>query len=80
MDGYLGRLQMVADNNNVSSRIRYMVKDIIELRQRHWRGRNADTKPPMTAQGFDRVPRGNLISVLGRRHRRVNNQGGSPLV
>ncbi|KIO33478.1 hypothetical protein M407DRAFT_65575, partial [Tulasnella calospora MUT 4182] len=80
MDIYFGRIQRVAYSNGVAARMRYMILDIIELRQRHWRGRNADTKPPMTAQGLDRVPRANLISVLGRHHQRVNNQGGSPLV
>ncbi|KAG8911280.1 hypothetical protein FRC00_006781 [Tulasnella sp. 408] len=62
MDGYFGRLQMVADNNHVPPRIHYMVlnqyllglsiQDVIELRKRHWRPRNTDTDPPMPTQGF----------------------------
>lgn len=81
MDGYFGRLQMVADNNHVPTRIHYMVLDVIELRQRHWRPRNFDTDPPMTTQGFEQDLRANLISVLGRRrsHQQGYNQGGSPL-
>ncbi|KAG8934848.1 hypothetical protein FRC01_014014 [Tulasnella sp. 417] len=50
MDIYFGRMQMLADNPNVASRIRYMLLDVIELRQRSWRPRNATAGPSTIAQ------------------------------
>ncbi|KAG8910325.1 hypothetical protein FRC00_008399, partial [Tulasnella sp. 408] len=50
MDIYFGRMQMLADNPNVASRIRYMLLDVIELRLRNWRPRNATAGPSTIAQ------------------------------
>ncbi|KAG8949387.1 hypothetical protein FRC04_008622 [Tulasnella sp. 424] len=50
MDIYFGRMQMLADNPNVASRIRYMLLDVIELRGRSWRPRNAAAGPSTIAQ------------------------------
>ncbi|KAG8900752.1 hypothetical protein FRC00_011372 [Tulasnella sp. 408] len=41
MDIYFGRIQMLSDNPNVASRIRYMLTDVIELRKRNWQPNNA---------------------------------------
>ncbi|KAG8913258.1 hypothetical protein FRC01_004635 [Tulasnella sp. 417] len=50
MDIYFGRMQMLVDNPNVPSRIRHMLLDVIELRQRSWRPRNATAGPSNIAQ------------------------------
>ncbi|KIO22665.1 hypothetical protein M407DRAFT_27848, partial [Tulasnella calospora MUT 4182] len=50
MDIYFGRMQMLADNPHVASRIRYMLLDVIELRHRSWRPRNATAGPSTIAQ------------------------------
>ncbi|KAG8923092.1 hypothetical protein FRC00_006638 [Tulasnella sp. 408] len=41
MDIHFSKIQMLADNPNVASRIRNMLLDVIELRQRNWRPKNA---------------------------------------
>ncbi|KAG9033788.1 hypothetical protein FS837_002386 [Tulasnella sp. UAMH 9824] len=54
MDIYFGRMQMLADNLNVASRIRFMLLDVIELRQRNWRPRIATAGPSMISQVRER--------------------------
>ncbi|KAG8970749.1 hypothetical protein FRC05_011700 [Tulasnella sp. 425] len=48
MDIYFGRMQMLAEHPNIASRIRYMLLDVIELRGRSWRLRNAAALGPST--------------------------------
>ncbi|KAG8928200.1 hypothetical protein FRC01_006323 [Tulasnella sp. 417] len=50
MDIYFDRMKMLEDNPNVISRIRYMLLDVIELRQRNWEPRNAIIGPYAIAQ------------------------------
>ncbi|KAG8915183.1 hypothetical protein FRC00_006840, partial [Tulasnella sp. 408] len=50
MDIYFERMKMLADNTNVAGRIRSQLLDVIELRQRSWRPRNATTGPYIIAQ------------------------------
>ncbi|KAG8949381.1 hypothetical protein FRC04_008616 [Tulasnella sp. 424] len=50
MNIYFGRMQILVDNPNVALRIRYMVLDVIELRGRNWRPRNAAAGPSTIAQ------------------------------
>ncbi|KAG8913085.1 hypothetical protein FRC01_004749 [Tulasnella sp. 417] len=50
MDIYFGRMQMLADNPNVASRVQYMLLDVIELRLRGWRPRSATAGPSTIAQ------------------------------
>ncbi|KAG8926080.1 hypothetical protein FRC01_009362 [Tulasnella sp. 417] len=67
MDIYFGRIQGVAYGSNVASRIRYMIQDVVELRQRHWKTRNTEAEPATTNQMHNQLPRGNPLSVLSRR-------------
>ncbi|KIO20805.1 hypothetical protein M407DRAFT_54597, partial [Tulasnella calospora MUT 4182] len=55
VDIYFGTMQMLADNPNIESRIRYMLLDVIELRQRSWRPRNANASPATIAQAREQV-------------------------
>ncbi|KIO20813.1 hypothetical protein M407DRAFT_81155 [Tulasnella calospora MUT 4182] len=55
MDIYFGRMQMLADNPNVASRIRSKLLDVIELRQRSWRPRNATAGPSTIARVREQV-------------------------
>ncbi|KAG8915184.1 hypothetical protein FRC00_006841 [Tulasnella sp. 408] len=50
MDIYFGRMQIWADNQNVASRVRYMLLNVIELRQRSWRPRRATANPSTIAR------------------------------
>ncbi|KAG8949379.1 hypothetical protein FRC04_008614 [Tulasnella sp. 424] len=63
MDIYFGRMQMLADNPNVVSRIRYMLLDVIELRGRSWRPRNAVAGPSTIAQVHEQGAREKAASA-----------------
>ncbi|KIO20808.1 hypothetical protein M407DRAFT_29563 [Tulasnella calospora MUT 4182] len=41
MDIYFGRIRMLAEDSNLGWRIRHLLLEVIELRQRSWRPRNA---------------------------------------
>ncbi|KAG9037103.1 hypothetical protein FS837_001504 [Tulasnella sp. UAMH 9824] len=58
MDIYFERMQMLADDTNVVGRIRSQLLDVIELRQRSWRPRNATAGPYTISQIRERDAKG----------------------
>ncbi|THH03389.1 hypothetical protein EW145_g6297 [Phellinidium pouzarii] len=50
MDVYFSRMKELAKSNNVSSRMQFMLVDIIELRERKWTARNTVAAPSTLAQ------------------------------
>ncbi|KAI5116077.1 hypothetical protein M0805_003834 [Coniferiporia weirii] len=50
MDVYFSRMKELAKSNNVSSRMQFMLLDIIELRSRGWSARNLVAAPSTLAQ------------------------------
>ncbi|KAF8891816.1 armadillo-type protein [Infundibulicybe gibba] len=50
MNVYFQRMKELAKSQNVSSRMQFMVQDVIELRERQWVSRNIVSKPTIIAQ------------------------------
>ncbi|KAK0486264.1 armadillo-type protein [Armillaria novae-zelandiae] len=50
MDVYFSRMKELTKSLNVSSRMQFMLQDILELREREWVSRNAVTAPTTIAQ------------------------------
>ncbi|KAK4698328.1 translation initiation factor 4G, partial [Phenoliferia sp. Uapishka_3] len=50
MDIYFSRMKLIADNMKISSRIRFMIQDVLELRQGRWQTRNPSTGPKLLSE------------------------------
>ncbi|XP_006461275.1 hypothetical protein AGABI2DRAFT_221937 [Agaricus bisporus var. bisporus H97] len=50
MDVYFKRMRELAESTNVSSRMQFMLQDLLEFRQRKWVARNAVAAPSTIAQ------------------------------
>lgn len=50
MDVYFSRMKELAKSSNVSSRMQFMLQDVIELRERNWLARNLVAAPSTIAQ------------------------------
>ncbi|KAG5647073.1 hypothetical protein DXG03_001443 [Asterophora parasitica] len=50
LDVYFSRMKELTKNPNVSSRMQFMLQDVLELRERKWVTRNAVTAPTTIAQ------------------------------
>ncbi|EDR09105.1 uncharacterized protein LACBIDRAFT_249451 [Laccaria bicolor S238N-H82] len=57
MDVYFSRMKELTKSQNVSSRMQFMLQDIIELRERKWILRNAVAAPATIAQIHETVSR-----------------------
>ncbi|KAL8292097.1 hypothetical protein RQP46_001563 [Phenoliferia psychrophenolica] len=50
MDIYFSRMKLIADNMKISSRIRFMIQDVLELRLDRWQPRNLTTGPKLLSE------------------------------
>lgn len=50
MDAYFSRMEGIVENQNTSSRLRFMLIDVIELRSHNWITRHKDAGPKSIAQ------------------------------
>ncbi|KAI8999759.1 armadillo-type protein, partial [Gaertneriomyces semiglobifer] len=50
MDSYISRITELSTNLKVSSRIRFMLLDVLELRRNGWKGKNAPSGPKTIAE------------------------------
>jgi len=55
MDIYFRRMKDLSESNNIDSRMRYMLQDVIELRSRNWVPRNAVAAPTTIASVHEQV-------------------------
>ncbi|KAH7096849.1 ARM repeat-containing protein [Auriculariales sp. MPI-PUGE-AT-0066] len=55
MDIYFRRMKDLSDSNNIDSRMRFMLQDVIELRHRNWIPRNAVAAPTTIAAVHDQA-------------------------
>lgn len=51
MDGYFERIQSLATHTSLPHRLRFMLRDLIELRQRHWDKPQPQSSPPNSPYG-----------------------------
>ncbi|KAG8799208.1 hypothetical protein FRC17_007201 [Serendipita sp. 399] len=62
MDIYFSRMQELTSNGQISSRIQFMLLDIIELRQRKWVTRNQATAPTTIAEVHQKAERDRQVA------------------
>ncbi|KAJ1848726.1 hypothetical protein LPJ70_000878 [Coemansia sp. RSA 2708] len=67
MDAYFARIQTMANNKYLSSRIRFMLADLIELRQKNWVMRMPDAGPKTIAEIHDDIERKKAADAALRR-------------
>ncbi|KAJ2547250.1 hypothetical protein EV175_005296, partial [Coemansia sp. RSA 1933] len=48
VDAYFARVKIMSENKKIISRIRFMLKDVLDLRQRNWVNANSKDAGPMT--------------------------------
>ncbi|EJD40409.1 hypothetical protein AURDEDRAFT_115891 [Auricularia subglabra TFB-10046 SS5] len=58
MDIYFKRMRDLSDSPNIDSRMRYMLQDVIELRERKWIPRNATAAPTTLSAVHDQAAKG----------------------
>jgi hypothetical protein len=68
MDKFFGRLDKLSGEKKISSRIRFAIMDVVELRQNKWKPRR-DTSGPKT---IDEVHRDALLQEMEEK-RQINN-------
>ncbi|ORY84819.1 hypothetical protein BCR37DRAFT_365615 [Protomyces lactucae-debilis] len=75
MNAYVVRLEEMAENKNISSRHRFMLMDVLDLRKAKWIG-GADTKGPKTIQEIhDEAAR---AAAAKEAQRGPSHRGGPP--
>ncbi|KAJ2018194.1 hypothetical protein GGI06_002758, partial [Coemansia sp. S85] len=67
MDAYFVRIQAMSVNKHLTSRIRFMLKDVIELRGNGWVARMADAGPKTIAEIHEDVERKKQAEAAMRR-------------
>ncbi|KAJ1742546.1 hypothetical protein LPJ68_001838 [Coemansia sp. RSA 1086] len=67
MDAYFARIQTMANNKHLSSRIRFMLKDLIDLRQKNWVTRTTDAGPKTIAEIHEDIERAKAAEAAMRR-------------
>ncbi|KAJ2063120.1 hypothetical protein GGI17_001967 [Coemansia sp. S146] len=67
MDAYFVRIQAMSVNKHLTSRIRFMLKDVIELRKNGWVARMADAGPKTIAEIHEDVERKKQAEAAMRR-------------
>ncbi|KAJ2827071.1 hypothetical protein FBU31_003271 [Coemansia sp. 'formosensis'] len=67
MDAYFVRIQAMSVNKHLTSRVRFMLKDVIELRKNAWVARMADEGPKTIAEIHEDVERKKQAEAAMRR-------------
>ncbi|TFK44920.1 hypothetical protein BDQ12DRAFT_708734 [Crucibulum laeve] len=77
MDVYFSRMRELGKNPNVSSRMQFMLQDLIELRSRNWAARNEVAAPATIAQVHEAAAREKAASEKDYRNNASMSRGGS---
>ncbi|EPQ55181.1 hypothetical protein GLOTRDRAFT_61048 [Gloeophyllum trabeum ATCC 11539] len=78
MDIYFTRMKELAKNPKVSSRMQFMLQDVIELRERKWIPRNALAAPTTIAQVHQQAARDHAVAERESAQKMNNmSRGGS---
>ncbi|KAL5512629.1 hypothetical protein ACEPAG_3282 [Sanghuangporus baumii] len=77
MDVYFTRMKELARSSNVSSRMQFMLQDVIELRERKWIPRNAAAAPQTIAQIHETAAKEKAQQEQHNLARQAMSRGGS---
>lgn len=78
MDVYFSRMKELTKSQNVSSRMQFMLQDIIELRERKWILRNAVAAPATIAQIHETAAKEKAVQDKESYNRQISmSRGGS---
>lgn len=72
MDIYFGRMKELTRSPNVSSRMQFMLQDLLELRERKWIPRNAAAAPTTIAQVHENAAKEKLAAEKDNLNRQSN--------
>ncbi|KAG8736391.1 hypothetical protein FRC10_009339 [Ceratobasidium sp. 414] len=78
MDIYFERMQEMARGNNINSRTRLMLQNVIELRERRWQARPAVVQPSTIPGAYEQAKRDEAASrnaIQRGRYPRVEHRG-----
>ncbi|KAJ2695907.1 hypothetical protein H4R19_005796, partial [Coemansia spiralis] len=67
MDAYFARIRTMGTNKTLSSRIRFMIQDLIELRQKRWPSANDSAGPKTIAEVHEDIERAKATEAAMRR-------------
>ncbi|KAL4785790.1 hypothetical protein BJX76DRAFT_355838 [Aspergillus varians] len=80
MDAYFHRINLMVQTPNLPSRLRFMLLDIIDLRNAHWRSKDADKGPKTIQQIREEAARAQQEAELERQRQQANRgSGGRPM-
>lgn len=84
MDAYFARIRNMIDIKDLPSRLRFMLMDIVELREKNWKGKRKDIKGPTTLdevrQQAVEAERQKEVQRMQDNSRRGGGGGGRPPV
>ncbi|KAK2463110.1 hypothetical protein APHAL10511_004765 [Amanita phalloides] len=77
MDVYFQRMKELTQSSNVSSRMQFMLQDVLELRGRKWIARNTATAPATLAQIHEAAAKEKAAQEKESSQRMTMSRGGS---
>ncbi|KAL4923074.1 putative eukaryotic translation initiation factor subunit eIF-4F [Aspergillus undulatus] len=76
MDAYFHRIQLMVQTPNLPSRLRFMLMDIIDLRNARWQSKDADKGPKTIQQIREEAARAQQEAEMERLRQQANRGGG----
>ncbi|KAL4965705.1 putative eukaryotic translation initiation factor subunit eIF-4F [Aspergillus stella-maris] len=76
MDAYFARIQLMVQTPNLPSRLRFMLLDIIDLRNARWRSKDSDKGPKTIQQIREEAARAQQEAEMERLRQQANRGGG----
>ncbi|KAL3467105.1 hypothetical protein BJX64DRAFT_274134 [Aspergillus heterothallicus] len=76
MDAYFARIQMMMSTPDLPSRLRFMLMDIIDLRQHRWQSKDSDKGPKTIQQIREEAARAQQEAEMERIRQQASRGGG----
>lgn len=76
MDAYFQRIHLMVQTPNLPSRLRFMLLDIIDLRNARWRSKDSDKGPKTIQQIREEAARAQQEAEMERMRQQANRGGG----
>ena len=74
MDAYFGEMQNIIDAKNTSSRVRFMLQDLLDLRRNKWNPRREEAGPKTIGQIHQEAEREKTLQQLNNHN--IGGMGG----
>ncbi|KAJ5176192.1 uncharacterized protein N7482_002069 [Penicillium canariense] len=76
MDAYFARINLMVDMPDLPSRLKFMLMDIIDLRNSRWNSKDADKGPKTIQQIREEAARAQAEAEMERQRQQANRGGG----